>query len=176
MQHGEGDDQHRDTGTSESRQHGVYVEDSTQKGKRTRNVATDILSYYHARDIIEQRQDEAGHIWYKDWMLSGFKPGLSLKFERVSGSREEMSDKQATAFVRYREAEAAIRTKRHQAIAWEICIAGCALKEIVKAHHPYYTTPNQLMPLLREALDDLARFYGLPGTPIDSFERREIKN
>lgn len=166
-------------GTAESHRHGEYIQETTQDGSRARNTTADVLGYYRRKGVLSSRQEEAGHLWYRDWYSSGLRSSSAsaLGSERVDGAnRENLSSHQAECYMAYRSGEDAIRTPRHCRVAYAICIIGNTLPDIIAQHQPYYARTEHLSPILKEAMDDLADFYDLHGVSPDGHRDSEFKN
>lgn len=132
--------------------------------KRKRHITQTPLDYYYlGRKFITERQYLAGMKLYSDFHYSGIYPSSSPAEAPMSpGSSPastSMSERQVQARERLRKALASIQSPTSRMIAENVCCYGFFLRELTIK---YYDHPQTLMPPLKEALEVLGNFYGLP--------------
>lgn len=157
-----------DTGPVELRQHGDYEEEVAQSGRRLRRKSPHPLSLYFNTGKITQRQREAGEKWEQDYQASGSMRSTSGSMEpRVDGGNG-LSETEEQAFKRRRWSAGwnAIAGVHDRQLTFDVCIQGKYLSALAEEEaFPYFTSAIQLLPNLKRALDDLAKYYHIPHYP-----------
>ena len=151
-----------DYGTKESKRHGKYIIEGVGKAQRARNLKTSIIGYYHNQDVITLRHKIAAEKLMSLYKGIGSRRSTALGaiMPSQASSSHEMSDRQAECEVRFKEAMRTCRTRTHESVVYNVCIEDYSLKAIVDRYE-YYKTSQNLMPILKEGLDDIAEYFGI---------------
>ena len=150
----------------------------TSKGARRRNIVQVPIDYYRFAvkttcpttgkkiPTITAAQHQAGERLHVHFQQSGMVPSsfpttdLAAIGSGSSGDRVP-SDRQNHHRQQLRRAIAAIKSDSGKVVAVNVCCYGYLLKDIAL---PYHSGAVTLMPILKESLDDLIRFFGIPST------------
>lgn len=133
--------------------------------KRKRGMLMNPLDYYHlTQKSIGERQHIAGMRLFSDFHTSGIYPSSSPTTALVcivprSSGDSDFSTRQLEARERMRRAINSISGNSQQVVALNVCCYGFYVADL---QLKYYVSSQQRMALLKEALDSLANFYGLP--------------
>lgn len=158
--------------TEEFKNHFTVIERGTTEGKKSRNLTQTPLDLYFHRKSINKRQHEAGDMFYQDATKAALITGSKtfINPDRIAnGSPPAMSDGQCFALDRWRKAFMAIQGEAGRSLAVNVCVYGYSLHDL---RHTNYRNSAEMMPRLREALDDLAKHYHIPFYP-DNYEEQE---
>ena len=153
-----------DFGTPEVRERFLFKVETDKEGKRLRNISSHPLDYYFSKDILSQRQHEAGIKLHRDFEVGNFvRYGASSCFvkDRVDGTRngDNLADHQLDARARWNAALDYLGDDISKKLACTVCCMGHYLAALTI---PYYATSALAMPRLKEVLDKLADHYGMP--------------
>lgn len=158
-----------DFGTPELRKKFEFaVEAVDAKGAKAIRVYSHPLDFYYRKrqkdkPLINQRQKDAG-----DRLQRDFDKGSYLRYGVASYASERvdcaqsgvgLSDTQEDARERFTKAMKHLSDDISIEIAINVCCFGMFMKDIII---PYYENANQAMARLREVLDRLGDFYGMP--------------
>lgn len=117
--------------------------------------APDVLERLHNRSTIDDRQHAAAIAWATDYERAGMATAVCASYGgSVAASSEPEPERRRAAKERFRRGYAAM-TGRGASIAWGVIIDNRELKDWPQA--AAYVSER-----FREALDELAEFYGLP--------------
>lgn len=151
--------------TDEFKNHFKVIERSTTAGKRSKNATQTPIDLYFHRRSIKKRQWEAGNKFFEDATKAALITGSKtfINPDRVAnGSPPSMSDAQCFALDRWRKAFHSIEGELGRSLAVNVCVYGYHLNDL---KHTNYRNSAEMMPRLREALDDLAKHYHIPYYP-----------
>lgn len=152
-----------DKGTKEvqAKAGAFMVTEKTKDAYHKRIVVQVPLQYYvNATKSITRAQFKAGHRFYCDWRAAGFEFRSSPSMDVVKippRADKAMSNSQQEALDSFRAACNAIQGENGRILAQNVCCYGFLVKDVLL---PYSQDTRYLMPRLKEALDDLAKFYG----------------
>lgn len=157
-----------DRGPREIQQHGDYRREAG-RGGALRNMTGVPLDYYYNKTrngerVITKRQHEAGERFWNDFMRSGLYSPTAPNFNAdiIDGTtRSSPTERQAEAFQRWTKARAAISGRTAKVIVINVCCFGFMANDLL-VDMQYYKRVDQIMPILKEGLDELAEFYGVP--------------
>lgn len=148
---------------------GGRVRPGTQRPARsvTVNLAESPLGWLLARDLIDQRQYDAGEKLRNDWERAHLSPSVTMRWDpaprggarRGSEDHLEAGERQTAARQRFDAAMTALGRDLND-IAWRVICSGEAMPVAEKALG-WPVRSGRLV--LRLALDRLADFYRLPG-------------
>jgi hypothetical protein len=142
----------RDSGTPETRD------------KRIRGVTTPPIDRYFQRGEITQRQHRAGIRLYTHFHLAGLFPSstpttaFATPSARTAGD-PSFTEKQVEHRQLWRNALESVVSRTGKIIVLNVCCYGFFLRDLELS---YYKSPTQLMPPLKEALDDVANYFDIP--------------
>lgn len=142
--------------------------DTARRSARTVtvNLAESPLGWLFARDLIDQRQFDAGEKLRADWERANLAPSITMRWDAVPRSggcrggadHLEPTERQAAARQRFDAAMCALGRDLND-IAWRVICSGEAMPMAEKALG-WPVRSGRLV--LRMALDRLADFYRLP--------------
>lgn len=129
-------------------------------GQHIYNCAESPIDWLLARHIIEGYQHAAGERFRRDWEISGISPARAIELrEKVDGGGMSLgiSNGKLDAMNRVNRALGALNHISRVFVV-EVCGEGKRL-ETVRVERVF--SKHYVGPRFREALDDLARHYGL---------------
>jgi len=134
----------------------VFVGGKVGTSEHTALREPDSLSRLHKRGVISHRQHDAADSWAKDYERAGMAQATIATYGgSVAVGSEPMPEARMNALQRFRNGLAAM-SGRGAGIVWGVVIDNRTLSEWDQWPAPYVAER------FREALDELAAFYGLP--------------
>lgn len=154
-----------DLGTPELRQHVIFTEIKTEKGRRQTRVDVQVpLDYYKLRRWITPQQYHAGDLFYKKWRSGAVKSHYSqMRYASEYTPAVDYADRTAEEARiimewEYKAARNALPSVEVKAIMFRVCCLGEWARDAK-------TNPAQkietTMKLLRRGLDSLIEHFGL---------------
>lgn len=160
-----------DLGTPERAAKAITEVSSTQENKRRRRILTQVPldAYLHLHRIgrggINFRQWEAGDKLYRIFSRSSLirAPSPMAEVHIPPAKADRTSNSQYDALEDYlRAVDHLGRFRIGTIIVVNVCCYGYELRDL---RLPHYQTSNQMMARMKESLDELADFFGLPHYP-----------
>lgn len=151
---------HSDIGTPELRQHhAVEMHYGHNEVKHARVVTQMPHDYMLHRDWITDSQWQAADYLYRDYVIAGLPPAITAALGVVGGGGN--TDVAAFKIDGWRRIQSAIESVRGREQQRLVIYVICFGERVMDIEQMRVVKPRQGMVLLRQALDDLVKFYGI---------------
>lgn len=125
-------------------------------GRHIRNAANCPLDLYEAKKVINPRQYEAGCLFARDFRAIDQSPGV-MNYDKMPAN-SNMPEFTAISAERWRQASQTLGRMGLSLAMWVICFDNSCQAWA----HNHHKDRKYAIERLRECLDDLADYYGVP--------------